>query len=96
MKNDLISKKDVIALLDSSTTPNEKLKKVEIADLKTQILNMPTAYNVEEIIEQAHQIFEEALNDVLKDIPEGAPYTEEAHRILTLNKKINEVIRSGG
>jgi hypothetical protein len=57
---------------------------------------MSTAYDVEKVVEQTHQIFRDELNIILEDIPEGASYTKEAHRLLSLNKKINNAIRNGG
>ena len=56
----------------------------------------PTAYNVEKVIEQTHKIFVDELELVLKPIPDGGEYPEEAYRLLYLNKKISDAVRNGG
>ena len=67
-----------------------------ITGIKAFIENAPTAYDVEKVIEQTHQIMCKELEIVLKPLPEGAEYTEEAYRILYLNKVVCDAIRNGG
>ena len=46
--------------------------------IRRNAFNIPTAYDVEEIAKQVHNIILEEVNNVLKAIPEGAEYTEDA------------------
>lgn len=60
------------------------------------INEQPTAYSVEKVIEQAHKIFVDELEIIEKGIPEGGEYTEEAYRLLYLNKCVSDAVRNGG
>ena len=64
--------------------------------LERVIKNQPTAYNVEKVVEQTNKIFVDELDRVLKPLPEGAEYTEEAYRVLFLNSETKNIIRNGG
>ena len=91
--NDLISKTEVINLFCNLHLDNLAVNDKKVTEY---IRELPTAYDIKKVVEQTHQIFRDELNIILEDIPEGAPYTKEAHRLLSLNKKINNAIRNGG
>lgn len=54
------------------------------------------AYSVEDVIEQTHKIFADELDLVLKPLPDGTEYPEEAYRLLYLNTRLRGLIRNGG
>ncbi len=103
MQNDLISRDFSVKALreyaeqkhagGETELANGILKGVCFLDKKE---NVPTAYDVEKVIEHTHKIFVDELEIIEKGIPEGEEYTEEAYRMLYLNKKISDAVRNGG
>lgn len=93
---DLISRSALIEELRNATCTDEYgeflLKKFAVGIVRKQ----QTAYNVEKVIEQTHKIFVDELDLVLKPLPDGSEYPEEAYRLLYLNKCVSDAIRNGG
>ncbi len=109
MQNDLISRSALIeAIVNRTGSPTVLFNTTEelnaylegCAYKQNAIIDMindlPTAYDVEKVVDKTHQVFVDELNLVLKDIPEGAEYTEEAYRLLYLNKCVSDAVRNGG
>jgi hypothetical protein len=101
MQGDLISRSELIENLREYKTiygcPMTRRDEQVIHFVIGHIKNLePTAYSVEKVIEHTHKIFVDELEIIEKGIPEGGEYTEEAYRILYLNKKISDAIRDGG
>jgi hypothetical protein len=65
-------------------------------DLFAIIDKQPTAYDVEKVVEQTHEIFRNELHIMLKPLPDGTEYPEEAYRLLYLNDCVSGTIRNGG
>lgn len=107
MQGDLISRKRVIETIwdvfNSYANDSQRFDEYEteainnaFTVLQKCIENQPTAYSVEDVIEQTHKIFVDELEIIEKGIPEGGEYTEEAYRLLYLNTRISDAIRNGG
>ena len=58
--------------------------------------NVPTAYDVEKVVEEMNKLLNEELHSVLKPLPDGKEYPEEAYRLLYLNTRLRGLIRNGG
>ena len=99
--SDLISRSALLEELRALADKNSEKTQCYVALIGAiiKVKDAPTAYDVEEIAKQVHNIILEEVNNVLKAIPEGAEYTEEAYRLLYLDTKIRDVInivRKGG
>jgi hypothetical protein len=70
----------------------QSYKKMVIGVIQEQ----PTAYSVEDVVEQTHEIFRNELRLMLKPLPDGTEYPEEAYRLLYLNDCVCGTIRNGG
>ena len=60
------------------------------------IMEQPTAYEVEKVVDYTHDIICNILEKVLEPLPDGSEYTEEAYRLLYLNTRLRGLIRNGG
>lgn len=54
------------------------------------------AYDVEKVVEEMNKLLNEELHRVLKPLPDGTEYPEEAYRLLYLNTRLRGLIRNGG
>ena len=77
-------------LNDKVISPNTMVMMHRLID------EQPTTYDVEKVIEQTHKIFVDELDLVLKPLPDGAEYPEEAYRLLYLNDCVRDAVRNGG
>lgn len=93
MQGDLISKKEVINLLCNLHIDNIAVNDKRVTEY---IREMPTAYDVEKVVDNVQQIIQEEIDIALKDVPDGGEYTEDAYRLLFRNTQISDAIRNGG
>lgn len=92
MGTDLISRKELIEMIQGS----EELLDFQKDECIACIEACDTAYDVEKVIEQTHEIFRNELHLMLKPLPDGTEYPEEAYRLLYLNDCVSGTIRNGG
>ena len=97
--SDLISRKELIEMLTKykfgaikDDVAREYIKETVLRFVST----MPTAYSVEKVVEEMNKLLNEELHSVLKPLPDGTEYPEEAYRLLYLNTRISDAIRNGG
>lgn len=89
MQGDLISRSALIEVLKKENAYyNPHINEI--------IINMPTAYDVEKVVEEMNKLLNEELHSVLKPLPDGKEYPEEAYRLLYLNTRLRGLIRNGG
>ena len=99
MQGDLISRKELIEMLTKykfgaikDDVAREYIKETVLRFVST----MPTAYSVEKVVEEMNKLLNEELHSVLKPLPDGTEYPEEAYRLLYLNTRLRGLIRNGG
>lgn len=107
MQGDLISRKRVIETIwdvfNSYANDSQRFDEYEteainnaFTVLQKCIENQPTAYSVEKVVEEMNKLLNEELHSVLKPLPDGTEYPEEAYRLLYLNTRLRGLIRNGG
>lgn len=70
---------------------------IEIAEMFIKAFyESKPAYDVEKVVEEMNKLLNEELHSVLKPLPDGKEYPEEAYRLLYLNTRLRGLIRNGG
>jgi hypothetical protein len=92
---DLISKKEVLDFIKKELK-QDRPDDFKIRNIQRFIEDLPCAYNVEKVVEEMNKLLNEELHNVLKPLPDGTEYPEEAYRLLYLNTRLRGLIRNGG
>ena len=84
---------EISQYIDELNNGNDNYSSTPLYDF---VKDMPTAYSVEDVVAEMNKLINEELHSVLKPLPDGTEYPEEAYRLLYLNTRLRGLIRNGG